>query len=41
MGRIHDYIASLIVGLGIGVLHSLVSDRSPAPPIVALLGKRP
>ncbi|UUP17047.1 DUF1427 family protein [Nitratireductor thuwali] len=38
MSPIHPYILSLIVGLGIGVIYGLVSVRSPAPPIIALLG---
>ena len=38
MGQLHPYILSLIVGLGIGVVYGLVSVRSPAPPIIALLG---
>jgi len=29
---------SFIVGLGVGVLHGLIRVKSPAPPIVALLG---
>jgi XapX domain-containing protein len=29
---------SLIVGLGVGVLYGLIRVKSPAPPIVALLG---
>jgi XapX domain-containing protein len=29
---------SFIVGLGVGVLYGLVRVKSPAPPIVALLG---
>ncbi|QEE43742.1 DUF1427 family protein (plasmid) [Rhizobium sp. WL3] len=32
------YVLSLVVGLGIGVLYGLLSVRSPAPPIIALLG---
>lgn len=38
MGQLHPYILSLVVGLGIGVVYGLVSVRSPAPPIIALLG---
>jgi XapX domain-containing protein len=29
---------SLVVGLGVGVLYGLLRVKSPAPPIVALLG---
>jgi XapX domain-containing protein len=29
---------SLVVGLGVGVLYGLIRVKSPAPPIVALLG---
>lgn len=29
---------SFVVGLGVGVLYGLVRVKSPAPPIVALLG---
>jgi XapX domain-containing protein len=32
------YVISLVVGLGIGVIYGLVNVRSPAPPIIALLG---
>lgn len=32
------YVLSLIVGLGVGVLYSISGVRSPAPPLVALLG---
>ncbi|SUD91962.1 DUF1427 family protein [Psychrobacter phenylpyruvicus] len=32
------YIASLIVGIVVGVLYSLVNVRSPAPPTWALVG---
>jgi XapX domain-containing protein len=38
MGPLQPYIISLIVGLGIGAIYGLVSVRSPAPPIIALLG---
>jgi XapX domain-containing protein len=33
-----QYLISLGVGIGVGVIYGLVSVRSPAPPIVALLG---
>ena len=29
---------SFIVGLGVGVLYGLIRVKSPAPPIIALLG---
>lgn len=32
------YLLSLAVGLLVGVLYSVLNVRSPAPPIVALLG---
>ena len=32
------YAISLAVGLGVGVLYGLLAVRSPAPPIIALLG---
>lgn len=34
----NPYLVSLLVGLGIGVLYGLLAVRSPAPPIIALLG---
>jgi XapX domain-containing protein len=38
MTQLHPYLISLLVGLGVGVIYGLVSVRSPAPPIIALLG---
>ena len=32
------YLLSLGVGVGVGVIYGLVAVRSPAPPIIALLG---
>jgi XapX domain-containing protein len=32
------YLISLVAGLGIGVIYGLIAVRSPAPPIIALLG---
>lgn len=32
------YLLSLGGGLGVGVLYSLIGVRSPAPPVIALLG---
>lgn len=34
----HPYVLSLIAGVGIGVIYGLIAVRSPAPPIIALLG---
>ena len=33
-----SYIASLILGVAVGVVYGLVKVRSPAPPAIALLG---
>ena len=33
-----NYLLSLAVGLGAGVLYALLHVRSPAPPLVALVG---
>ncbi len=38
MSQLQPYLISLGAGLGIGVIYGLVSVRSPAPPIIALLG---
>lgn len=35
---LNPYLLSIIVGLGIGILYGLLNVRSPAPPIIALLG---
>ncbi len=32
------YAISLAVGLGVGIVYGLLTVRSPAPPIIALLG---
>jgi XapX domain-containing protein len=32
------YIISLAIGLLVGVIYALLNTRSPAPPIIALLG---
>ena len=32
------YLLSLAAGLGIGAIYALIAVRSPAPPIIALLG---
>jgi XapX domain-containing protein len=33
-----SYLASLILGVAVGVVYGLVKVRSPAPPAIALLG---
>jgi XapX domain-containing protein len=33
-----DYIVSLVMGLAVGVAYGLVQVRSPAPPMIALVG---
>ena len=38
MSHLQPFVLSLIAGIGIGVIYGLVSVRSPAPPIIALLG---
>ena len=38
MTQLQPYLVSLLVGLGIGVVYGLLTVRSPAPPIIALLG---
>lgn len=35
---ITPYLASLGIGLGVGVLYAFLGTRSPAPPAIALLG---
>ena len=32
------YLASLAVGLAVGILYGVIGLRSPAPPLAALLG---
>jgi XapX domain-containing protein len=32
------YLASLILGVAVGVVYGIVKVRSPAPPVIALLG---
>ena len=32
------YLISLAIGLMVGVIYALLNTRSPAPPIIALLG---
>jgi XapX domain-containing protein len=32
------FLLSLLVGLGVGVLYAVLAVRSPAPPVIALLG---
>ncbi|WP_159591048.1 DUF1427 family protein [Chelativorans xinjiangense] len=38
MSHFQPYLISLLAGLGIGVVYGMLSVRSPAPPIIALLG---
>jgi XapX domain-containing protein len=33
-----SYLASVILGVAVGVVYGLVKLRSPAPPVIALLG---
>jgi XapX domain-containing protein len=33
-----DFVAALVIGLGVGVLYGLLGIRSPAPPLIALVG---
>ena len=33
-----SYLLSLLMGLAVGLLYGLVQVRSPAPPLVALVG---
>jgi XapX domain-containing protein len=33
-----DYLVSLLMGLAVGVAYGLVQVRSPAPPLIALVG---
>lgn len=35
---INTYLVSLGIGLLVGVLYALLGTRSPAPPVIALLG---
>lgn len=35
---LNPYILSLVAGIGIGAIYGLIAVRSPAPPIIALLG---
>ncbi|MEL6103419.1 MAG: DUF1427 family protein [Pseudomonadota bacterium] len=35
---LNPYLVSLAVGLGIGIVYGLLAVRSPAPPIIALIG---
>jgi XapX domain-containing protein len=38
MLRMRVYVLSLTVGLLVGIIYGLMNIRSPAPPVVALLG---
>jgi XapX domain-containing protein len=33
-----NWLLSLLVGVGVGILYGLLDVRSPAPPLIALLG---
>jgi XapX domain-containing protein len=33
-----DYLLSLLMGVAVGVAYGLVQVRSPAPPLIALVG---
>jgi XapX domain-containing protein len=33
-----DYLLSLVIGVGVGIIYALLRVKSPAPPIVALVG---
>jgi len=35
---VNDYVISLLAGLAVGVLYGLIHVRSPAPPLIALVG---
>lgn len=35
---VSPYLLSVAVGLGVGVIYGLIAVRSPAPPIIALIG---
>ena len=35
---LRPYIASLVVGIVVGAFYALLGVRSPAPPLIALLG---
>jgi len=36
--NVTPYLLSLGIGLAVGVLYALIGTRSPAPPVIALLG---
>lgn len=38
MSQLQPYLLSLAVGIGIGAVYGLLAVRSPAPPIIALIG---
>ncbi len=33
-----DYFLSFLIGLGVGLVYALLRVKSPAPPLVALVG---
>ncbi|MTH34343.1 DUF1427 family protein [Paracoccus limosus] len=38
MSQLQPYVLSLVAGIGVGALYAGLSVKSPAPPIIALLG---
>jgi len=38
MSQLQPYILSLVVGFGVGAIYAGLAVKSPAPPIIALLG---
>jgi XapX domain-containing protein len=38
MMAMNGYLVSLLMGLAVGVAYGLIQVRSPAPPLVALVG---
>ncbi|WP_299812676.1 DUF1427 family protein [uncultured Roseibium sp.] len=38
MSQFQPYLLSLGIGLGVGVIYGFLAVKSPAPPIIALLG---
>ncbi|MFC7066833.1 DUF1427 family protein [Brucella rhizosphaerae] len=38
MNLLHPYLLSLVVGVGVGAIYAGLAVKSPAPPIIALLG---
>ncbi|MEZ5934051.1 MAG: DUF1427 family protein [Alphaproteobacteria bacterium] len=38
MSQLPPYLIAFAIGLGVGAIYGLLSVKSPAPPIIALLG---